>query len=109
MGYLTGKQVIFPPLTKGENLLESFQNHPPLIKGERGGFCCAVVFPKITSAYSLCEHSLTIPPAQQVHFETINPAQIIHELVSRYLGIFIAVLRIGKPLTKKYLRNDLRR
>gem|GEM_PF-2801836 len=43
---------------------------PPFLKGDRGGFCCAVVFPKITAAYSLHKQRLTIPPAQQVGFKT---------------------------------------
>ena len=56
------------PFAKRENFMESFHNHPPFLKGDRGGFCCALVFPKITAACSLYKQSLTIPPAQQVGF-----------------------------------------
>jgi hypothetical protein len=41
-----------------------------LPKGDRGGFYCAFFFPKITAAYLLYEQNLTIPPAQQVGFES---------------------------------------
>jgi hypothetical protein len=53
---------------KGGNLLKPLQNLPPLAKGDRGGFCCAFVFSKITAANLLYEQSSTIPPAQQVGF-----------------------------------------
>jgi hypothetical protein len=40
-------------------------NHlPPFLKGDRGGFCCAVVLANITAAYLLYKQSETIPPAQ---------------------------------------------
>jgi len=49
------------------------KNHlPPFLKGDRGGFCCAVVLPKITAAYLLYKQSLTLTPAQQVRFATVE-------------------------------------
>ena len=60
------------PLYKRGEFVETPYNPPPLVKGDRGGFCCAFVFPKITAAYLLYEKSLTIQPAQQVGFESSN-------------------------------------
>ena len=31
--------------------------NPPFLKGDRGGFCCAVVFPKTTAAHSVHKQS----------------------------------------------------
>jgi hypothetical protein len=58
---------------KGGNVLKPLQNLPPFVKGDRGGFCCAFVFQEITAAYLLYQQGFTIPPAQQVGFETTNP------------------------------------
>ena len=49
-----------PPLQKGGFKWDFSQANnylPPFLKGDRGGFCCAVVFPKTTAAYSLYKHS----------------------------------------------------
>ena len=67
-----------PPLRKGGikcDYLTCNKSSSPLAKGDRGGFCCAFVFPKITAAYLLYEKSLTIQPAQQVGFESSNESR----------------------------------
>ena len=52
-------------------------NHlPPLPKGDRGGFYCAFVFPKITAAYLLYEQSLTIPAAQPRGLKRLSAVNI---------------------------------
>ena len=61
-----------PPLQKGDFKWDFAQANdylPPFLKGDRGGFYCAVVLPKTTATYSLYKQSQNIPPAHQVGFE----------------------------------------
>jgi hypothetical protein len=61
---LTGKQVSFP-FSNGVRGLPAIA----LAQARRaGGFCSAVVFPKISASYLLYKQSLPIPPGQQVDF-----------------------------------------
>jgi hypothetical protein len=66
------------PLFKGGNLLESFQNLPPFVKGDRGGFLrLGFAFSKQVSHVCIYEHSLAIAWAKPKKLETTQGKDLL--------------------------------
>jgi hypothetical protein len=66
------------PLYQRGNFVESFQNLPPFVKGDRGGFLClGFAFSKQVSHVSIYEHSLTIASPKPKKFETTQGKDLL--------------------------------